>query len=271
MHINPTTDYLTVTLPIDSNKHYVLDVFKRSLHPNEGLYLGKIPKEELKFVNDSKIFSMVHDYFYYKKYEKNLDAADADKNYDRVQEDFPKLCWLTDDFTKTHSFRDPIVVHYNPRTCENVIHPGGTRNIIIKLFHAGPVKCLYFNTSGVQFEWMDNNLKLINTDRFKTEYNMSFHVVADHGSLIPHILFNSTSIPDMIAHYHLMIQSTLKTFQFSSNIKIDFLAEWQVDHSPVYFQFSANYSQLDICKAVILGMLKRSFVSETLKVITNGS
>ena len=266
MNLDPEVNYIIKTLSIE--KADVISFFLKYKHREESLYIGKINRSLLEFTSDEEIYNIIRTYFIEEKYNKRMSACEMDKGKDRALEDFPKLCWLTNDYNQT-GFRNPLCVHYNPRTGKNVIHPGGSRNIIIKLFGTRPITCLYFNTGGVDFPWL-KQFKIVNPAMFHAK-TTSWYLVADHGSLIPHVHFDTTTIPDNVARYHDLISDKLKTFSFSTNVGIPFLEKWETTDSNLRFVFKKDHTSVDVCKATILGLLGIPYNSPTLQVILNAS
>lgn len=260
--IPPKINYLTKSLQI-LNFEEKINIFEKCLGVDESLFKGFIPKAELQFSSIDETLLIIKKYFQSKKYLEFMIEEDIDKGYNRNLEDFAKLCWLTDEFFN-NGFKNPICVHYNPRIMANVIHPGGSRNQILNLFNKDDhVLCVYFNTGGVYFNWI-NKLEKINIRNLSNVNHIA--LVADHGSIIPHIHFEMNIIKSGVFKYQEIIRENLKTIKIKSNVNIPELSEFYSDSPTIILDFKNNFTNFDICRAVILLVLKKDYQSETLSV-----
>jgi hypothetical protein len=167
------------TLPVygTANRIEFLYKYKR---PSENLYMGEIDVNNLLLTDTSSLLRSITEYFAKEHYLDNSIVTDNSKRL------FPKVCWLTACFLKAR-FEYPVAVHYNPRIQQNIIHPGSIRNHVIKLFQNTPtVNCLYFNTGGVAFDFIES-LRVIEQQELLDSANLVIELVADHGAIIPHI------------------------------------------------------------------------------------
>ena len=165
---------------------------------NENLWFGKIDFSH--FHNDSsQIRCLITDLLKDYKAVPNLDDPSNPANQ------ISKICYLLPEYLKSKSFRDPFCAHYNPRINEHIIHPGGTRQSILNLFHKGPIETYYFNTGGNYFEFL-HGCQQVNVFEFfeqsleepsealmlgKGQANYVMDIIPDHGTFIPHILNSS--------------------------------------------------------------------------------
>lgn len=162
---------------IDVNVNYL-----NSLRtPSENLYLIHLEDESL-IKNDLK------EYFHF------LNHFLHTENYEKFNNNifgFTKNLWLIRDFIKNKKFDNPCCAHWNPRIKKIVIHPGGQRIKVLKLFNkVHEHKFFFWNTNGVWFDWMDSD-GVIEIDSFPDifkDYNFGF--ILDHGSVIPQVVFN---------------------------------------------------------------------------------
>lgn len=153
---------------------------------------------------------------------KNLNHQTEEyRNYQHSLENYVKAVWLTYDYIKNGGFKNPIGAHWNPR--ENVwnIHPGGSRQKILYFFNDGAIKVLGFNTGGksVTFLKIFNNIQ-----QLKDYYNTSdIHlvIVADHGSLIPHIHFDQSMILRRVEDTCSEIKNFYKSIIIKTNFDIE--------------------------------------------------
>jgi hypothetical protein len=266
MEIHSHIDYIWKELPLALNERII--IFEKCLGLNESLFRGKISKKLLKFTPAEYTYSRIEKYFLEKKYLEVVQENELDRGNNRDLEDFIKLCWLTDEYL-TNGFNNPINVHYNPRIKKNVIHPGGSRNQIINLFQTSPVDCLYFNTGGVYFDWMKDFKKidiknLIGTNDLDLSY---VALVADHGSIIPHIHLQANTIPSGIFKFYNVIKENLKTIKIKSNVNIHVLSNFlSTSDYNVCINFKNTENFEDICRAVLMSVLKRNYASDSLSI-----
>lgn len=261
--------YHLETIPIFGTEERI-DFFYKYKRSTENLYIGEIDKRNLLLKNSNPILNPVVDYFTKKQFLNDNIISDFDK---RV---FPKLCWLTDSFMK-YGFKYPLSVHYNPRTRQNVIHPGAIRNHIIHLFHtASTVECLYFNTGGVEFDFIDSLKIFTKTELVRLKENIEIEMVADHGSIIPHINLDVISVKPNILIWQDFIRQRLasRTFKIYSNIDIGIFSPWQASEDEariqIYIKDTKFWSDI-VCKCAILAIIGKSYESDSLTVISKDS
>ena len=266
--IRPNTEFNLEPIPVFGTDNRI-DFFYQYKRSTENLYLGNIDKKHLLLKRSGSLLDSINSYFINKQYESKEIVDDFGKRL------FPKVCWLTDSFLK-NGFRYPISVHYNPRLQTNVIHPGSIRNHVIKLFHQEPaVNCLYFNTGGVNFEYL-NSLKIFNKEDLLKYKDCSYlELVADHTSIIPHINLDPGSVKPNIVNWQEFIYRRLisPTFTISANKKIDILRPWYVNSNANIEITVGEVSELELdditCKAAILAILGKSCETPELTVKHN--
>lgn len=246
-----------------------IDFFYQYKRPNENLYLGNIDKNHLLLKRSESLLESIKSYFVNKQYESQSIVDDFSKRL------FPKVCWLTDSYFKK-GFQYPISVHYNPRLQTNVIHPGSIRNHVIKLFHQeSVVNCLYFNTGGVVFEYVDSLKVFDKEDLLKYKDVIQIELVADHTAIIPHINLDPNSVNPNIVKWQEFIyrRLTSPSFTITANKKIDILSPWYVDGDANIEITVGKVSDLELvditCKAAILAVLGKSCETPELTVKHN--
>lgn len=245
-----------------------IEFFHRYKRPSEHLYIGDIDKDRLLLKDSSLLLRAITPYFLHKHYE-NETAVD-----DHYLKLFPKVCWLTDSLYKV-GFKFPISVHYNPRIQQNVIHPGSIRNHIIKLFQeTPPVKCLYFNTGGVEFDFIKELKIFTKEDLLEYKDILEIELVADHGSIIPHINLDPQSVkPNVVKWQEFIFRRLINaTFSIFSNKEIEFLKPWYTtkDKATIEIEIGDVVSESEwsdiVCKCAILAIIGKSYKSEKLTV-----
>lgn len=225
--MSENTPYLCKTLPIQSEM--VTKLIKNCWHANEAIWQGPIPKEQLLFADKGETYNDFSVYFKKKKYSIPVDQVPGwDKGFDNDLENWPKIVWLAKEYFSV-GFRNPMGGHYNPRIRKNVIHPGGCRQKIIDFFATGTVDLIYFNTGGIRPKWLSNLSKRRPKDLFDEGY--AIHLVADHGSLIPHVMKDLGLIPHGKKKTHFEIQKMLSNLHVNSPNDLDVLEPWRAKKS----------------------------------------
>ena len=268
--IRPGTEFNLESIPISGTDNRI-DFFYQYKRSTENLYLGSIDKKHLLLKRSNDLLSSIESYI------TSGQHATKDIGDTFGKRLFPKVCWLADSFLK-NGFRYPVSAHYNPRLQTNVIHPGSVRNHIIKLFHQeSTVKCLYFNTGGVEFKYIDSLKIFTKEDLSKYKDVMHLELVADHTSIIPHINLNPYSVEPNIVKWQEFIHHRLISPTFSitinDNKKINILSSWCVNSNANIEITIGNVIQDDltdvICKAIILAVLGKSCETPELTVKHN--
>lgn len=247
-----------------------IDFFYKYKRATEHLYIGEIDKRNILLKKSDSLLNPVINYFIKKQYLN-----------DNIIDDFtvrllPKICWLGDSFMK-HGFKYPLCVHYNPRIQQNVIHPGSIRNHIVSLFHTTPtVNCLYFNTGGVEFDFI-NSLNVFDKSELLTRTEqLEIELVADHGAIIPHINLDVKSVAFNILKWQDFIRKRLAspTFTVYSNVNVGMFSPWAVGEDDasikIYVKDYTSWADI-VCKCAILAIIGKSYESDSLTVICKDS
>jgi len=215
--------FLLETLPFSNE--FVLDVIPRYWHLRETLHQGNIPKRELTFTESHEVFNDLENYILKEQWKVDvLEVPEWDVGFNNDLENWLKFVWLTKEYL-SKGFINPVCVHYNPRIRKNVIHPGGCRQQVLNLFHNNSIHAIYFNTGGVRPKWL-KKMKKVSVESLIAQ-GWGINLVADHGSLIPHLLKDLDSIVVGKKQTQIMIQKNLSNFKFTCNRKIDILSPWQ--------------------------------------------
>jgi hypothetical protein len=141
---------------------------------------------------------------------------------------------------------------------------------------AQSVNCFYFNTGGVQFDFMQS-LKIINQDELLTlKKNMEVVLMADHGSIIPHVNLDPQSNDPAITRWTEFICKRLidPAFKISINYPIVDLLPWatQNNDSTVEIHIDSSVNELHpewediVCKCIILSIIGKSYKSPLLTI-----
>jgi len=258
--LKPTEPFHLETIPVYGIEQRI-EFFYNYKRTTENLYIGNIKKENLLLKSSEILLESITDYIKNKQFQNKDTVEDFNKRL------FPKICWLSDSYLKS-GFSHPLSVHYNPRIQSNVIHPGSIRNHVIKLFQKDDyVKCLYFNTGGVQFDF----LKSMEVFKLTPSDDLELELVADHGSIIPHINLDKNSVKPSIVQWNTFIGQRLSDpkFTIKANVDIEVLRPWMSNKGNIEIDLVCNDQDEfidDICRCLILSIIGHSFESDTLKV-----
>lgn len=243
-----------------------IEFFYKYKRASENLYIGHIDSEHLKFSTATDHISKISDWFSKQRYLENNIPVKASERI------FPKLCWLTDSLFK-NGFDYPLCSHYNPRIQQNVIHPGSIRNMVINWFRKdSQVYCLYFNTGGVDFDFL-KSLKIVDKDQLiERKKYIEIELVADHGAIIPHINLDVTSVVPNVEKWHTFVYRRLTSPSFSifCNKDIEILKPWYTSKEDANIEINIHSTKEHwddiVCKCAVLSILGRSYESEAFSI-----
>lgn len=263
----PTQPYHLNALRVYGSAERIEFLYKTK-RSTENLFLGNIDVSKLSLRTSEDVAPRVIKYFSENYYLDDKTTQDITK---RV---FPKLCWLTDEFLKS-GFKYPISVHYNPRIQENVIHPGSIRGIVYNLFKkSNTAYCMYFNTGGVKFDFLNSLRVLDKQELLDQTSNMEIELVADHGSIIPHINLNSKVVKPSVSKWHDFIYRRLTSPSFSiySNLDIEILKPWMCSERDACIKIYVDTTKINesiddiMVKSAILAVIGKPYKSDWLTV-----
>lgn len=252
---------------LNKDIEYKLDLFENCLLPSESLFEGYLDISLIESRFSS--YSMLKNVFKNKEYEL-LDNVDDSKLSTKFKDLYflGKICYLSKKYIVESKFNHPITVYFNPRIEKNIAHPGIGRLEVHKLLGANAVKCLYFNTGGVDMESIGiRNFKKI-TLRQLVEDASPFLLgySLDHGALIPQIHFVDDERDQRYSTVK-NLASQIKKLRIKTNIQIDFLEEF-VDNANYTAEliFSKSFTELDIARSIIFSLIEHNYQSENLTV-----
>ena len=140
-----------------------------------------------------------------------------------------KAMWLITEYLDADKkYDNPMCAHYNPKLRDNIIHPGGFRKKLLKMYNDpdDDIKVFYFNTLGfyqqksmkklTRYDWRDLKADAFNGNRAHGS------LVAEHGTLIPHIYLGSNVIFNRQHDFLDIIQERISRPDF----KISFNEPW---------------------------------------------
>jgi hypothetical protein len=262
--IPQSTLYLGSELNIDNADS--IDLFYKVKKRTEHIYSGTFKTDLMAKYN------FIDDIYSYLRNKKFLQTYHLTQRYSPSEYQFPKCCWLASSIL-AEGLKSPLSIHYNPRLQKHVVHPGQTRSYIAQLFQTDSVRCLYFNTSGVQFPWM-KDFFIVEKSQLEELKPSHFSLAADHGALIPHVFFgNQNNTLTEVFKYHDFIRNRLSNMQFriKSNLLITPLEHWTTNDDSAHIEiFIKNTRDADdVARACILAVLGRPYKSNTLEVKVN--
>lgn len=182
----------SMILDVLPKEHTHLDLFFDYKKDNEYLGISKFHKDDLDFGTFSYLPRQIDNFFTEGIHIKDIDTLfyeDKQRFRDYI-EGYTKLCWLAYEYIEDkYTFKNLIGVHYNPRTKNWDIHPGGSRQIVLNYFGPDVIEAIAFNTGGIPRDF-DHVFK--NKEDLQKYFQKDFMFVcsADHGSIIPHIHYD---------------------------------------------------------------------------------
>jgi hypothetical protein len=247
------------------NVEETLDFFYKYKRPTENLYIGEIDKTcNIDIEGSGYVLKILDAYL-----QDSLFLEEVNWDSDLSRKLIPKLCWLASSYFEK-GFEYPVCIHYNPRKQSNVMHPGTTRNHIINLFHGkDPIKCLYFNTGGVEFGFM-KAMKIIKKSTLLSYPHLCVDIILDHCSTIPHINLENKSIADNIPEWGQKLKERFgdPSFKIYMNKQIPILSRWATEDKTVatqiYITDLANKD--DVLRAFLLVAIGKTYSSNTMAV-----
>lgn len=146
-----------------------------------------------------------------------------DPVYNQYQEEiegYVKAVWLTHGFFTEGGLRKPIGVHWSPISLDWRIHPGGTRQAIIKYFAPDIIDCMCFNTGGQDMEYV----KVFNSVEEIAEYTNStkvfLTVTEEKGYFIPHIHLDGFTIKPAMVETHERLKKFFRKTKIDANFDL---------------------------------------------------
>jgi hypothetical protein len=185
-------------LPREKNHAHLFFNFKQ---PEESLGVALFSKDELQLTGVGFLNEFIKGFFHTGIDQPFFPPPAFDPKEPHIYanwqihiEGYAKFCWLARDFIANNGFDYPMCTHWDPQESRWMIHPGGSRQVIVDLFHNGLVEIIAFNTTGVHCNWKQTFSNLKELEEYTKTKDIKFAVIADHETLIPHIHFNTDTI-----------------------------------------------------------------------------
>ena len=147
-----------------------------------------------------------------------------------------KALWLATEFLDNDkSYDNPMCAHFSPIYQTNIVHPGGMRKKLIKMYcpPEQQIPMFYFNTGGFYYHDYMENLKRINYEQLITEYFPESlpngGMVAEHGTLIPHVFRTSDTILDRQYEFLDLLHQKISAPNFTIGIDCDWAEDYRAE------------------------------------------
>jgi len=170
-------------------------------HSTESLGIAEFSKNDFNYRSFDYLPKTVENFFTTGMHLPNyLDIMDNDPTKWRANiENYVKLVWLAREYIQAdYIFKNPIGAIYNPPKQIWEIHPGGSRQIVYKLFGPDTILALAFNTKGKSCQFK----KTFSSEEELNEYfpntGIFLVVCAEWGSLIPHVHFDQGRLTNSV-------------------------------------------------------------------------
>lgn len=195
--------------------------------PNETLGIAHVSKHSLSYwpriKNYENYLIKYFEHGIHKDVEPTIWLPHYDPVYSLYQEEiegYVKAVWLTHGFFTEGGLRKPVGVHWSPISQDWRIHPGGTRQAIIKYFAPEMINCLCFNTMGMPMEFT----KVFNSVEEIAEYTNStkvFLTVTDErGHYVPHVHLDGFTIKPAMVETHAQLKKFFRKTKIEANFDL---------------------------------------------------
>ena len=280
----PAGEYLTIC----DNEHW---------RDGESLWYGTMPNGCLESSVIGSVFDRIDPFFrlgYHQTLPVDYDAPFMTDELPHVSiENISKLVWLCEEFLDNDlKFDNPLCAHYDPRHMDNIIHPGGMRKALLKLYCLDdhPVPTYYFNTGGFYDPDTMSDLSIIseaeavnmhfgNRPDYKARVRGS--LVADHGTMIPHLMVGSENILSRQDEFLKRILTNLHDPDFKMFVNIDWPYHQAsyldfLSTDPINSKIKVEFRDIKfnvpsikrvMTLAIIHGCLLRPYEDHTIKII----
>lgn len=266
----PDIEYIGDTLPVPKNTK--IDIVTNLWRKSENIHMGLVPKKALLLPEEKDLVKIFENFYKKKLYKYKFKGQQSTDVYSVELKNFAKLCWLLNEYY-TVGFTSLYSAHYNPRTQKNVIHPGGGRKFIDRFYNKkNHIEMFYFNTMGVQYDFLQDMRVVPYPVLEKMGYDAQ--LVADHGSIIPHIFwsFNNpikldTTTVAMSKHLDYYKSRAENICVASNKILPDyFVKHVNKKHYQFYIEFCKDYSDFLFVKAMFLGIVGLKYADDEIIV-----
>ena len=281
--------------PIFPSDTYLDKCANKLWRDGENLWYGTMKNKFL----ETKVFDNPYDriaYFFKLGYHRSLDA-DYEAPYGTPElphvsiENIAKMLWLCDEFLDSDlTYDNPMCAHYDSDAMDNVIHPGGMRKCLLKMYCPDDheIELFYFNTGGFYHAESMENLRIVTRDEaselcFNGEA-VTGCLTADHGTIIPHLMVGSKVIFNRQDEYFRRCMNNLQRPDFNIYINLDypydnhsyldFLTSNPLDAKVIVEVKQVRNTDFELKRVLVLsivhGLLLRPYEDDTIKITING-
>lgn len=219
------------TLPPDAQ-----DKFWKWKRPEEYLGIAKFKKSDLNFLPREDMFlnwgghvdgsnrNNIITNYYLEDLGRKIELADNGIPVDNAEyvrvETYSKMVWLFKEYLE-RGFVNPVGVHYRKDKNGHFkweIHPGGTRQVALEYLHPAdePIYGMTFNTYGAECDFVKifNSIEEVYDFYAEKGTNMHFGLVAEMGTLIPHICTDTDLMQNSVVKTHYDISEVAQNYRF---------------------------------------------------------
>ena len=164
-----------------------------------------------------------------------------------------KALWLATEFLDNDkTYEAPLCAHFSPTYHTNIVHPGGMRKKLVKMYcpPEQQIPVFYFNTGGFYYHDYMKHLTRINYKQLLTDYFPGTlpcgGIVAEHGTLIPHIFRSSDTILDRQYEFLDVLYQKISAPNFTIGIDCDWAEDYQSDLPFILSRSDSDQAQCQI-------------------------
>jgi hypothetical protein len=214
--------------------------FWKEMRPGEKIGMIKLNQSDLRFwprVLDYENFLI--NYFqtgFFRSVDdiqKFLKLKMDNPVYNQYQEEvegYVKAVWLAGDFIKEGGLRKPLGVHWSELEKKWFIHPGGTRQAIIKLFGPEYIECIGFNTNGKKASFFKVFNSIEDIAKYTNSTKVYIAATRNWDTNIPHIHMDGFTIKPAILEKVRYLHKFFRTTKIQANFN---LKDWGYNEDKV--------------------------------------
>ena len=202
------------------------NLFWEHKKPTEDIGIISIPKESIRFDTVQNLPYRVRNYF-----TKGMDMPSKAHNWhfqspecrrwqDNI-ETYVKSVWLTRDFIIEGKLKNPVGLHWNPEEKKWVIHPGGSRQVILYHYYGNKITGLGFNTGGKKVNFEQKFYSVEEIKEFCNVKNIHLSIVEQYNTLVPHVHLDAHTIQDAVHKLHKRIRKFYNTTEINANFNLE--------------------------------------------------
>lgn len=205
---------------------YGNNIFWENKKPAEDVGIITIPKDSIRFDTVQNLPYRVRNYFTVginmssKKHNWHFSSPEYRHWQDNI-ETYVKSVWLSRDFINEGKLRNPVGLHWSPDDKKWVIHPGGSRQVILYHYYGNKITGIGFNTCGKKVNFEKKFYSVEEIKEYCNVSNIHLSIVEQYNTLVPHIHLDSHTIQENVHKMHKRIKKFYKTTKIISNFKLE--------------------------------------------------